>query len=93
MDSTVARWAPVEAKYAGVSRELARTVEERRAQLAPETVAQVERSLATIDTAIAEARAALARDPGNRDIVVLLAARWEQRLDLLRRATELPPRS
>jgi anti-sigma factor RsiW len=49
----------------------------------------VTRSLVLVDSAIAETRAALIRDPGNRDIADLLAANYEKKLDLLKRASEL----
>ncbi|MDQ3697112.1 MAG: hypothetical protein M3373_03665, partial [Gemmatimonadota bacterium] len=86
-------FAAAEAEYMEVSASLAATVRERRSTLAPETVAAVERSLTIIDQAIGEARAALARDPGNHDLVEILSASYEQKVDLLRRATELLPRS
>jgi hypothetical protein len=57
--------------------------------LSPATVRVVERSLATIDTAIAEARAALASDPANRSLVEILSANYERKVELLQRATEL----
>jgi hypothetical protein len=49
----------------------------------------VEESLRVVDDAIAEARQALARDPGNLAIADVLSANHEQKLDLLRRATRL----
>ena len=61
--------------------------------LDPATIATVERSLTTIDGAIAEARAALMRDPGNGTLSRLLASSYEQKVTLLRRASELTPRS
>jgi len=53
----------------------------------------VERSLATIDTAIAEARVALTSDPGNQALVEILSSNYERKVDLLQRATELAPSS
>jgi anti-sigma factor RsiW len=85
-------FAPVEAEYLRAARELAAELSERRTQLSPETVARVEASLRTIDLAIAEARAALDRDPANADIVRMLDATYRQKLDLLRRAAEMPAR-
>lgn len=63
---------------------------EQRGALSPATVAIVERSLASIDAAIAEARAALLADPVNHQLVELLGASYRQKVDLLRRAAELP---
>ena len=69
--------------------ELRATRDARRDRLSPETIATVERSLALIDSAIAEARAALVDDPRNVTLVELLSATYERKLDLLKRASEL----
>lgn len=84
-----ARFAAAERRYVESVAELQRTLDQRRASLAPETIAIVERSLRVSDAAIAEAREALARDPGNRALTVLIASNYERKIDLLRRATEL----
>ena len=81
----------VDADYQAVIRELDQSLDQRRAQLAPETIAKVEASLRVVDEAIGEARRALAADPANRDLVDLLAASYERKLELLRRASELLP--
>lgn len=91
--ASLAAFGPVEARYVLAASALEETLAERRAALDPETVEIVERSLATIDTAIAEARAALASDPGNADLTRLLASSYEQKVTLLRRASELAPRT
>ena len=70
-----------------------RTLDERRDSLAPSTVATVERSLRIADSAIAEARSALEHDPANRVLAGLLVSNYERKIDLLRRATELAPRT
>ena len=57
--------------------------------LAPETVAQLKSSLRTIDEAILEARNALARDPANKVLIDMLSSNYRQKVDLLRRSTEL----
>jgi hypothetical protein len=72
---------------------LRRTLDERRDSLAPSTVATVERSLRIADSAIAEARSALEHDPANRVLADLLVSNYERKIDLLRRATELAPRT
>ena len=79
--------------YARSMEALWRTLDERRDSLAPSTVATVERSLRIADSAIAEARSALERDPGNRVLADLLVSNYERKLDLMRRATELAPRT
>lgn len=81
----------VDADYQAVIRELDESLAQRRGQLAPETIAKVEASLRVVDQAIGEARRALAADPANRDLVDLLAASYERKLELLRRASELLP--
>jgi len=68
-------------------------LDERRDSLAPSTIATVERSLRIADSAIAEARDALAHDPANRALAALFASNYERKIDLLRRATELAPRT
>ncbi|MGZ5494588.1 MAG: zf-HC2 domain-containing protein [Thermoanaerobaculia bacterium] len=57
--------------------------------LAPETTAQLKASLRTIDEAILEARNALARDPANKVLIEMLSASYRQKVDLLRRTTEM----
>jgi anti-sigma-K factor RskA len=64
-------------------------LEQQEGSLAPETVAQLKASLRTIDEAILEARIALARDPANKMLVEMLSANYRQKVDLLRRSTEL----
>jgi anti-sigma factor RsiW len=81
----------VAANYDAALRELNETLAERRAQLDPATVAKVEASLHVIDLAIGEARRALAADPANRDLLDLLAASYERKLELLQRANALLP--
>jgi len=75
--------------YEATIRQLRETLDERRAQLDPATIGKVEASLRVVDSAIAEARGALADDPANLTLVDLLAASYERKLELLRRASEL----
>lgn len=79
--------------YARSIETLWRTLDERRDSLAPSTVATVERSLRIADSAIAEARSALEQDPANRVLADLFVSNYERKIDLLRRATELAPRT
>jgi predicted anti-sigma-YlaC factor YlaD len=76
----------VEAEYAAASDDLALTLEKARARLAPGTLATIERNLATIDSALAESRRALAKDPANGVLEQLVIAAWRQKLEFLRRA-------
>ena len=83
----------VDADYAAAIRELNETLDERRSRLDPTTIAKVEASLHVIDLAIGEARRALAADPANVTLLDLLAANYERKLELLRRANALLPRT
>lgn len=89
--ATPAALVSVDRSYQSSIAELRLTLEQQRHALSPATVRIVERSIAVIDTAIAEARAALAADPGNEFIAGILSAQYEQKLDLLQRATKLSP--
>jgi len=88
-----ARLASMEQGYLRSTEALRRTLDERRDSLAPSTVATVERSLRIADSAIAEARAALERDPSNAVLAALFTSNYERKIDVLRRATELAPRT
>lgn len=81
--------ARVDQEYARTAAQLEVALDARRATLAPQTIETLERSLRTIDTAIAEARRALAQDPGNRALVDIFSANYQQKLDLMKRVTEL----
>ncbi len=88
-----ARLASTEVRYNRDVEVLQRTLAERRDSLAPSTVVIIERSLRVADSAIAEARAALATDPSNAALAALFASNYERKIDLLKRATELTPRT
>lgn len=88
-----AMYASVERGYVATVAELRIALEAQRTTLAPSTVRVLEHSLAAIDTAIAEARAALASDPANQLLLGILSANYERKVELLQRATELSPRS
>ena len=82
-------WAAVQADYERAASELEQTLAAERGRLRPETVALVERNLKIIDAAIAESRAALARDPGNAELRQLYAAASRQKVELLRWVTRV----
>ncbi|HEX5005072.1 MAG TPA: zf-HC2 domain-containing protein [Gemmatimonadales bacterium] len=75
--------------YVLAAEDLERVLREGRDRLAPATVEIIERNLALIDAAIAEAREALRADPANADLRALLWGAHRQKLDLLDRATRL----
>ena len=95
--SVAVRYSPaarsVDADYAGAIRDLNATLAENRSRLDPATIAKVEASLGVIDHAIDEARQALAADPSNLTLVDLLASNYERKVELLRRANSLLPRT
>lgn len=82
-------FAPAEAGYRAAIDDLAAVLETRRASLAPETVATLERNLAIIDQAIAESRAALEKDPGSRELAQMLSAVYDTKVRMLRTAVDL----
>jgi hypothetical protein len=76
--------------YRSEIRRLRDVVEERSGELDPATVAILQSSIATIDSAIAEARRALDRDPASRFLNEQLNKSLEQKLGLLRKAALMP---
>jgi hypothetical protein len=68
-------------------------VDLRRNDLDPATVAIVEHSLGTIDRAVSDARAALARDPASVFLTDQLNKALEKKLGLLRTVALLPART
>ena len=63
---------------------------ERRSELDPQTVEVLERNLAVIDAAIAEARHALAADPASQFLAQRFTRAYTSKLTLLRGAAQLP---
>ena len=68
-------------------------VKTRRSQLDPKTVAVLEQSIAVIDSAIAQSRAALAKDPASGFLAEQLNHSLEKKVELLRTAAMLPART
>jgi anti-sigma factor RsiW len=68
-------------------------VRDRRSQLDPKTVAVLEQSIAVIDSAIAQSRAALAKDPASGFLATQLNHSLEKKVELLRTAALLPART
>lgn len=84
-----AELAALDAQYGPTAAELAEVLDIQRTKLAPRTVAIVEANLRIIDQAIHESREAILRDPGNRVLLEMLASTYRQKVDLLKRTTEL----
>jgi hypothetical protein len=87
--STLAAFTIEENNYLRTASRLQDLLDQQEGSLAPETVAQLRASLHAIDDAIIEARNALARDPANKLLVEMLSSSYRQKVDLLRRSTEL----
>jgi anti-sigma factor RsiW len=88
-----ASFRQTEDEYNRTIKELKDAVDTQRGRLSPETIRTVDRSLAVVDSAIAEARDALLADPNNQMLVDLLSASYQRKLDLLRRTSELGSRT
>jgi hypothetical protein len=68
---------------ARVERELLSELELRRGELRPETATQIQTNLRTIDAAIADVRAELARDPDNATLRQVLTEAYQHKVDLM----------
>jgi len=72
---------------------LRKVVNDRRAELDSGTVAVLERNLKLIDQAIAESKAALAKDPASAFLEDRLTRAYDTKLQLLRGVATIPQRS
>ena len=79
--------------FASEISKLRKIVRDRRSQLDPKTVAVLEQSIAVIDSAIAQSRAALAKDPASGFLATQLNHSLEKKVELLRTAALLPSRT
>jgi hypothetical protein len=68
-------------------------VKTRRTQLDPKTITVLEQSIAVIDSAIAQSRAALKKDPASGFLAKELNQSLEKKVELLRTAAMLPART
>ena len=80
--------AKADAAYDQAVLDLASVLAQGRGRLDTATVRVIEDNLAIIDRAIAEARAAIAKDPANGYLNSQVAANKRRKLDLLRRAAD-----
>jgi anti-sigma factor RsiW len=83
----------VDSTFSGVVEDMHRTLDSNRAQLDTSTIRVLEKNLAIIDSAIAEARRALDQDPNNNYLNHHLADTMRRKADLLRRASALGART
>jgi predicted anti-sigma-YlaC factor YlaD len=79
----------MERDYQAAANALLGALQARKASLAPETLASVERNLAVMDEALAEVRRALEKDPENPDLSRMLVATHRKKVDVLRRVVKL----
>ena len=87
LSSWLVRWV------AAYDREIAmlqNIVKDRKSQLDSATIATIERNLQIIDAAIAQSKAALARDPASRMLGEQLTHALDKKVELLRTAAMLP---
>lgn len=87
--TSLAQFTVVESDYLRAVNDLSATLESEQDALSPETIAKLRESIKVIDAAILEARNALAADPANRTLIQMLANSYEQKVDLLKRTTEM----
>ena len=87
--ASLAQFTLVESDYLRAVNDLTATLESSEGSLSPETIAKLRESIKVIDAAILEARNALAADPANRTLIQMLANSYEQKVDLLKRTTEM----
>lgn len=84
---------PGHADYVLAIQELDALLREREGQIDPQTAEVVRRNMAIIDQAIRDAQSALASDPANGDLNRAVSAAYKTKINLLRRAVELPART
>jgi hypothetical protein len=85
----VSRPVLAEQKYDAAVAELEQVLQQGRGTLDTTTVHVLERNLALIDRAIADARRALAADPHNAYLNAHLAGTMRRKIDLLRQAAAI----
>lgn len=90
-DAVSLRQASVRAEetYGAAVADLQSVLDAGRGQLSPGTIEVLERNLAVIDSAIAQAERAVAGDPANAYLNTHLTRTMRQKLDLLRQAAML----
>lgn len=77
------------AEYERAAAALRLALAQNGASLPPASRQVVEENLTIVETAVARLSSALAVDPGNRELALLLAAAYERQIDLLRTANVL----
>lgn len=88
-EARLAASTPEIRQYQATVDDLQRVLDRGRDRLQPETIQALERNLAVIDAAIADARRALARDPANAYLNEHLAESMRRKVELLRVASTI----
>jgi hypothetical protein len=86
---SLAQFTAAENDYIATANRFTEILDSRQNDLAPETVEKLKQSVRVIDAAILEARRALAADPSNKALMEMLMASYSQKVDLLKRTTEM----
>ena len=76
----------IEQQYSTELEQLQQLLRDNREDLAPETVQILEENLRIIDSAINEARTALAKDPNSHTLGELLKSAYQRKVELLKQA-------
>ncbi len=84
---------PGEIAYGDEIARLQNIIKQRRRELDPGTVTVIEQSLAIIDAAVRQSRAALARDPRSGFLIDQLNHALDKKIELLRTVALLPSRT
>jgi len=79
----------MESNYEAAADALLAALVDRKANLAPGTLAGVERNLAVIDQALCEVRQALEKNPGSLELNRMLVSTHRKKVDVLRRVVKL----
>jgi hypothetical protein len=87
--ASLAQFTTKESDYLRAVNDLSAALESQKESLSPETIRTLRESIKIIDAAILEARSALAADPANKTLMEMLANSYEQKVDLLKRTTEM----
>jgi hypothetical protein len=76
-------------EYARISQELERSLNSRAGEIDPATIKVVRENLVIIDRAIAEARAALEKSPGNTELSRIISTSYRRKIGMLERTLRL----
>lgn len=87
--ASLAQFTAKESDYLRTVNDLSAILDAQEESLSPATKKTLRESIRIIDAAILEARNALAADPANRTLMEMLANSYEQKVDLLKRTTEM----